>query len=312
VDTKGARRAVEALQKGCLAPETLRLKIGARVMFVKNDPAGFYANGTLGSVVAVKNNLPRVKLNNGRVVTAEPVSWNSDPEGGSKAEITQVPLRLAWAITVHKSQGMTLDAAEIDLSKTFVAGQGYVALSRVRSIEGIFLNGINSRALEVSSEALSADVQFKRRSKAASLRLSEIDLGTREKMAHSFIVKMGGSIDTKEIEQNKKELSDKTVKEKVPTTELTRKLLKKKLSLKEMAETRKLKEETIIGHIEKLLEHGESIDIDYLTPRMEYTDEVIALFKKSKDKALTPVMRKLEKKDIDVTFAELRFIRLFT
>ncbi|MEX0933463.1 MAG: AAA family ATPase [Candidatus Paceibacterota bacterium] len=309
--TKGSRRAVEALQKGCLAPETLRLKIGARVMFVKNDPAGFYANGTLGSVVAVQNNTPRVKLNNGKVISADPVSWNSDPDGGSKAEITQVPLRLAWAITVHKSQGMTLDAAEIDLSKTFVAGQGYVALSRVRSIDGIFLSGINNRALEVSPEALSADVQFKRRSKAASLRLSLIDLGTREKMAHSCILRMGGSIDTKKIEKNKKELSDKTVKEKVPTIEVTRELLEKKLSLKEMAAARNLKEETIISHIEKLLESGQSIDITHLTPRMEYADEVIALFKKSKDKALTPVMRKLEKKDIDVTYAELRFIRLF-
>lgn len=309
--TRGSRRAVEALQKGCLAPETLRLKVGARVMFVKNDPAGLYANGTLGSVVAVKNNVPRVKLNSGRVIDADPVSWNSDPDGGSKAEITQVPLRLAWAITVHKSQGMTLDAAEIDLSKTFVAGQGYVALSRARSIEGIFLSGINDRALEVSREALSADMQFRKRSKAASDRLSEIDLGAREKKANAFILRIGGSIDTKVIEENKKELSDKTVKEKIPTIEITRELLEKKLSLREMAETRKLKEETIISHIEKLLERNDSIDITYLRPRMEYADEVIALFKKSKDKALTPIMRKLEKKDIDTTYAELRFIRLF-
>jgi ATP-dependent DNA helicase PIF1 len=309
--TKGSRRAVELLQKGCLAPETLRLKVGARVMFVKNDPQGSYANGTLGSVESIKNFVPRIRLNNGRAVDAEPVSWISDPEGGSKAEITQVPLRLAWAITVHKSQGMTLDAAEIDLSKTFAPGQGYVALSRVRSIEGIFLVGLNDRALQVSSEVLSADGLFRKRSQAARERLVGIDLGTLEKKTNSFILRVGGSIDEGVIEKNKIEIADGRVNIKVPTVDITRGMLEKKMTVTEIAKKRSLKEETIVTHIEKILASANPIDIAHLKPDDETFDIIRAFFRKSKDKSLTPVMRKLEKEGIDTTFAELRFIRLF-
>jgi len=308
--SKGSRRAVETLQKGCLAPETLRLKVGARVMFVKNDPAGSYANGTLGSVISIKNGVPRIRLNDNRLIDATSVSWNSDPEGTSRAEITQVPLRLAWAITIHKSQGMTLDAAEIDLSKTFVAGQGYVALSRARALDGLFLKGLNERALEVSEEVLSADKTFKRRSEVAKERLRALDLGTKEKRMSSFILSAGGAFDEESIKKKRRELvGGKHVK--VSTTEITREFLSKKLSLKEIAKERNLKEETIISHIEKLLESTTPVEIEYLCPRDETFLEIIALFKKTKERKLTPVMRKLEKKGINVSFAQLRFARLF-
>lgn len=88
-----------------------------------------------------------VRLNGGRQVIAEPEDWvMENNEGDVLASYTQVPLCLAWAITIHKSQGMTLDAAEIDLSRTFEMGQGYVALSRLRSLEGLKLLGFNQKA----------------------------------------------------------------------------------------------------------------------------------------------------------------------
>jgi len=77
-------------------------------------------------------------------VTAEPVEWKMDDAGKTLARITQVPLRLAWAMTVHKSQGMSLDAATVDLSAAFEYGQGYVALSRVRTLEGLALYGLTT------------------------------------------------------------------------------------------------------------------------------------------------------------------------
>lgn len=83
--------------------------------------------------------MPVVELLDGENIIAEPMDWSVEENGKIKASITQVPLRLAWAITVHKSQGMTLDSAVMDLSDAFVAGQGYVALSRVRSLDGLIL-----------------------------------------------------------------------------------------------------------------------------------------------------------------------------
>ncbi len=77
------------------------------------------------------------------------MDWSVEENGKIKAAITQIPLRLAWAITVHKSQGMTLDTAVMDLSDAFVAGQGYVALSIVRALSGLILRGLNERALEI-------------------------------------------------------------------------------------------------------------------------------------------------------------------
>lgn len=80
------------------------------------------------------------------------------------AKIYQIPLRLAWAITIHKSQGMSLDAAEIDLSKSFVPGMGYVALSRVHSLSGMKLVGLNEMSLQVNPEVLEMDKLFQEQS----------------------------------------------------------------------------------------------------------------------------------------------------
>jgi ATP-dependent exoDNAse (exonuclease V) alpha subunit len=78
----------------------------------------------------------------------------------------QVPLRLAWGLTIHKSQGMSLDAAIIDLSQAFEHGQGYVALSRVRSLSGLYLLGCNARALQVHPMVLRKDAEFRAASEA--------------------------------------------------------------------------------------------------------------------------------------------------
>ena len=89
------------------------------------------------------------------------------------ASVKQVPLRCAWAITIHKSQGMTLDRARMDLRRTFAPGMGYVALSRVESMNGLYLDGINERAFLVSPEAVRLDGILRERSQMAERELAE-------------------------------------------------------------------------------------------------------------------------------------------
>lgn len=166
MQTKGQAAKVEQLIRGVLAPEELVLAEGAEVMFVANNFAGGFANGTRGQVVAFKDKLPVVKLSaSGKLVTVEPHSWTLEEDGKKRAEVVQLPLRLAWAITIHKSQGMSLDAAQIDLSRSFTPGMGYVALSRVRSKEGLFLEGINRMAMELHPAIHEYDVELRKTSR---------------------------------------------------------------------------------------------------------------------------------------------------
>lgn len=159
---RGPRELVVLLKKGCIAPEELKLKVGAVVMFVKNNFNAGYVNGTIGKVVDFEsNNYPIVEIKSGDRIVASPACWNIEEDNKIIASIEQFPLRLAWAITIHKSQGMSLDMAEIDLSKAFELGMGYVALSRVRTLDGIRLMGINEFSLKVNQAIVEKDCEFR-------------------------------------------------------------------------------------------------------------------------------------------------------
>lgn len=190
----GSKFLVEVLKKGCLSPEILKLKIGAEVMFTKNDQKSGFVNGTLGVVVGFdeENGLPIVRTRAEREIVVEAAAWAVEENGRVRAEITQLPLRLAWAITVHKSQGMSLDEAVIDLSDAFEYGQGYVALSRLRSFSGLHLLGHCERAFEVHPDVLEKDKEFRTSSEAnreAFFKIPENELKT---MHRNFVVSCGG------------------------------------------------------------------------------------------------------------------------
>ena len=190
--TRGARTLVDALRQNCLSPETLTLKEGASVMFTRNNFEEGYVNGTLGEVVGfATNGYPIVKTKSGHRIEAVQGEWSITDGPKILAQIKQIPLRLAWAITVHKSQGMSLDAAVIDLSQAFEFGQGYVALSRVRSLEGLFLEGFNNRALMLHPDIVRQDAIFRAKSDAAQKRIVTIPKDERGVLETNFLKAIG-------------------------------------------------------------------------------------------------------------------------
>ncbi len=191
--SEGAKALVEGLKRGCLSPETLVLKEGAAVMFTRNNFDKGYVNGTLGTVTGFgETGFPLVRTRQGELIEAGTEEWRIDDRARTLAKISQVPLRLAWAITVHKSQGMSLDSAVMDLSQAFEYGQGYVALSRVRSLGGLYLSGFNERALQVHPNILKKDAQFRGASGAARDAFDAMPAEELAGLHKQFIKKSGG------------------------------------------------------------------------------------------------------------------------
>ena len=205
-------RAEEVVFKGCIdgifdlkrlpVDYELHLKVGAQVMFVRNDTQKRWVNGTLGTVVELGENKVMVKDESGEVFEVGRCLWESmSYEYDAKVRklkkkvtgtFTQYPLKAAWAITIHKSQGMTFDKLAVDLSRgIFAAGQLYVALSRVRSLDGLFINGkvlphyarvspdVVSYARDYNNEAHIASEIEAGQTVYAALRSHDYDLAAR-------------------------------------------------------------------------------------------------------------------------------------
>jgi len=145
------------LSHSCLCEKTVNLKVGAQVMCVANidmDNDNPIVNGSQGIITSfTADKLPRVRFTNGREMVMAKHSWAS--ERFPNISIKQVPLILAWAITIHKSQGATLSYAEIDAGNgVFECGQTYVALSRVRSLEGLTLTSFNPEKIIIDQRVI--------------------------------------------------------------------------------------------------------------------------------------------------------------
>lgn len=301
---QGARILVESLARNCLSPETLELKEEAMVMFTKNNFEKGYVNGTLGRVIGfdIRDGWPIVKTSDGRTIKAETASWEVVEDGKVKAQIEQVPLRLAWAITVHKSQGMSLDAAEIDLSRAFVYGQGYVALSRVRTLAGLKLSGMNPNALTVDPRVIEADKRFKEESSDAEDTFVNLDESELIKMHQNFVEAGGGKL-PKDGEVKPIEPGEMVVKESTSFT--TKRLLQEGKSIGAIAKERKMTESTIWGHLEDLIDDKqiELQDIEHLLPG-EWTEiwpSVRRAIKEVGDEKLKPIFEYLKEEfDYDI------------
>jgi len=302
--SKGNPNLVESLKRGCLVPQDLIIKEGALVMFVKNNPVVGYVNGTVGEVVGFEDDYPVVEDKDGNRYTALPQPWSIEEGAKTLAEITQVPLKLAWAVTIHKSQGMTLDRAVIDLSKSFVEGQGYVALSRVKTLDGLFLKGFNKMALEVHSEVRRVDRNLRGLSDKLFDATKKMDPKDFDEQHQIFLEKIGA----------KKFKVIKDTGEKLSTLEITLRMIKEKKSLEEIITERGVKIGTILTHIDKLLEEGvlRKNEILYLKPENDEFDtmleEVRIESNKLKDFKLTPIFKALGGQ---YTFEDIRFAKIF-
>lgn len=150
---------------------SLTLKKGAQVMFIKNDTERRFINGTLGEIRSIDKNCIAVRLaESGKTIEVEPMEWQNiryqfddeTKEISSKqiGRFKQYPLKAAWAITVHKSQGLTFDKAIIDVHAAFSPGQAYVALSRCRTLEGLVLSSPVSASVFMKDKAVDAYMNY--------------------------------------------------------------------------------------------------------------------------------------------------------
>ena len=277
-NAKGSKKHIDKIFNTAMVVQDVILKKDAIVIFIKNSPEQRYVNGTTGVVIGFDkaDGMPIVQIASGDKISVGYDDWSvEDEEGQNIATVSQIPLRLAWAITIHKSQGMTLDAVEIDLSRTFEAGQGYVALSRITSINGLRLIGLNDMALRVDPLILKIDSRIKDASLRASEELKKIpDLSKRQK---EHILKMGGTVN-----QNKLEaiyVNKVYTKKKISTYIETKNLIDKVKSIRELAKARGLVEETIVNHLTRLKKEDKKLDLSKFKPKSKKFKKITKVIK---------------------------------
>ncbi len=299
MESRGSKQYLASLVKNCLSPEVLELRLEAMVMCTKNNFEMGYVNGTLARVVEFdrEDGFPVIETGDGRKIKIVPQSWSIHEDDKVLAEITQVPLRLAWAITVHKSQGMSLDAAEIDLRNAFTYGQGYVALSRVRSLTGMKVIGLNSQALLVDPRVVHKDEHFRSDSDDAEFAFSEMEEEEITTMQKNFVAAGGGK--WHEGETTKRSISSHA-SPKESTYEVTKVLILKNLKAPDIAKERSMALSTIWSHVEKLVddkeigkEHVEQL-IPFDVTWHEVYPELTRAFLKHGTEKLKPIYEELE------------------
>ncbi len=271
-ESEGTAKNIQMIFKSSLVTEEMSLKKDAVVMFIKNNHELGYINGTTGVVVDFdkQTQLPIVKTSYGSIIRLKLEDWTMENDKGNiVAKVSQIPLKLAWAITIHKSQGMTLDSAEIDLSKTFEVGQGYVALSRIKNIDGLRLMGLNEKALSVDPLILHIDDRIKAASLKSSDEISTVSSSKLEKIFETYIMSIGGTTDIDKIKKQEAVLKDekKVVKNSsTPTHIQTKELIETSSSILELASNRGMSKATILNHLRVLKEEDSDINLDKFMP----------------------------------------------
>ena len=210
---------------------------------------------------------------------------------------------------------MSLDSAVIDLSQVFEYGMGYVALSRVRSLEGLVLTGLSLNALNVDPKILKFDVKLKDASALASARLQKLGVKKIEQKIEENIIEKEGVLSPEEAKIIQDAAKLKGKKAKVPTHTITKNLLvAKKMSITEAAAERSITEGTIISHIQKILNEDAKIKakLKHLAPKPADVKLVKNYKKLLKDTKLGPIKYQLESEGIKLDFDYIRLCLAFS
>ena len=294
---------------------SLTLKKGAQVMFIKNDPERRFINGTLGEVKSIDKNSIAVRLaESGTVIDVEPMEWQNiryqfdeeSKEISSKqiGRFKQYPLKAAWAITVHKSQGLTFDKAIIDVHAAFSPGQAYVALSRCRTLDGLVLGSPVSASVFMRDNAVDAYMNYISRPVEELAFSSCYEYFEYEKKPEPEVVAPVKKVKVnqeKPKKEKKEELRDDTGK-KLNTFEYSYWLYNQGNTVEQIAEKRKLNPVTIEGHLARYVASGdidvhEFVDGDTLQKVEAYCME------HPEEKALKPIF---EHFDAKISYGVLR------
>lgn len=287
---------------------SLTLKKGAQVMFIKNDPERRFINGTLGEVKSIDKNSIAVRLTeSGTVIDVEPMEWQNiryqfdeeSKEISSKqiGRFKQYPLKAAWAITVHKSQGLTFDKAIIDVHAAFSPGQAYVALSRCRTLDGLVLSSPVSASVFMRDNAVDAYMNYISRPVEELAFSSCYEYFEYEKKPEPEVVAPVEKVKVnkeKPKKEKKEELCDDTGK-KLNTFEYSYWLYNQGNTVEQIAEKRGLNQSTIEGHLARYVASGdidvhEFVDGDTLQKVEAYCME------HPEEKALKPIFEHFDAK----------------
>ena len=288
--------------------DSLTLKKGAQVMFIKNDPERRFINGTLGEVKSIDKNSIAVRLaESGTIIDVEPMEWQNiryqfdeeSKEISSKqiGRFKQYPLKAAWAITVHKSQGLTFDKAIIDVHAAFSPGQAYVALSRCRTLDGLVLSSPVSASVFMRDNAVDAYMNYISRpveELAFSSCYEYFEYEKKPEPEEVAPVKKVKVNQEKPKKVNKEEPRDDTGK-KLNTSEYSYWLYNQGDTVEQIAEKRGLNQSTIEGHLARYVASGdidvhEFVDGDTLQKVEAYCME------HPEEKALKPIFEHFDAK----------------
>ena len=288
--------------------DSLTLKKGAQVMFIKNDPERRFINGTLGEVKSIDKNSIAVRLaESGTIIDVEPMEWQNiryqfdeeSKEISSKqiGRFKQYPLKAAWAITVHKSQGLTFDKAIIDVHAAFSPGQAYVALSRCRTLDGLVLSSPVSASVFMRDNAVDAYMNYISRpveELAFSSCYEYFEYEKKLEPEEVVPVKKVKVNQEKPKKEKKEELCDDTGK-KLNTFEYSYWLYNQGNTVNQIAEKRGLNQSTIEGHLARYVALGdidvhEFVDGDTLQKIEAYCME------HPEEKALKPIFEHFDAK----------------